>query len=373
VSLPDRAFQSVFSRLFVYNVLFEDAEVDERYLGVGEDSSVLSITGAGCGVAGLLSRNPRRIDAVDINPHHLALTALKVTAARHVDCYGTFYDLLGRGWHPSGDRVVERLMPHYPEQLARLGAQHGRRTRKGLYRTGVTSRMLGALRRRLGSDAAWVQRVSTMPLEQRRMAVRQLVEPVRRSRVARTVLRSPVQLLALGVNFTQRDRIVQTEGQDMVEFFVTYLERAIGTDLATNWFVWLAAAGHFNHEHPDAVPPYLRRDRWARSREATTEVAFHHRNLFDVLAAAGPGTWSHYTLCDAVDWMPLPVQQRLFAEIRRTARPGATVLMRTVEDHDVVGAAGADRFLTRMPCSDAAAGEDRTRQYRRVDFYQVAA
>ena len=98
-NIRDTVFQNVFQNLFVYNILFEDTEVDEKYLGVDDTSSVFSITGAGCGVAGLLSKNPRRIDAIDINKHHLALCCLKITAARYLQPYSLFYDLCGRGWN----------------------------------------------------------------------------------------------------------------------------------------------------------------------------------------------------------------------------------------------------------------------------------
>ncbi|MEM7676031.1 MAG: DUF3419 family protein, partial [Myxococcota bacterium] len=82
--LRDIAFQRMFSGLFVYNILFEDSELDDRFLEIDERSDVLSITGAGCGVATMVSRQPRTIDAVDINKHHLALSALKITAAQRL-------------------------------------------------------------------------------------------------------------------------------------------------------------------------------------------------------------------------------------------------------------------------------------------------
>ena len=30
----------------------------------------------------------------------------------------------------------------------------------------------------------------------------------------------------------------------------------------------------------------------------------HHTNIFEVMGNADEGTWTHYTLCDAIDWMP---------------------------------------------------------------------
>ena len=48
--LRDRVFLSLFSRLFVFTVQFEDAEIEERYFGLGPDSRVLAVSAAGCGV-----------------------------------------------------------------------------------------------------------------------------------------------------------------------------------------------------------------------------------------------------------------------------------------------------------------------------------
>ena len=119
VQLRDNAFQKAFSRLFVYNILFEDSEVDERFLGVNEDSSVLGISGAGCGMAGLISGRPRRVDTVDINRHHLALTALKVTAAQRMRSYSEFYDLFGRGWSVAPKQAIPQLTDHLPRWIQR--------------------------------------------------------------------------------------------------------------------------------------------------------------------------------------------------------------------------------------------------------------
>lgn len=370
MGVRDRAFQTVFAKTFVYNILFEDAEVDEQWLGVDADSTVLSITGAGCGVAGLVSRRPRRIDAVDINRHHLALTALKCAGAQQMEDHGDFYDLFGRGWSPEPAARIEALTRSLPPWIAAYWRRHGDRFERSVYLRGLTATMLADLRRRAGIGVEWTRELVGMSVEER---IRVLHRTLARldNPWLRALLDSPLQLVALGINFQQRDRLVSTERQTMADFFVTHLTRVMHTDLTRNWFFWYAAAGQFDHQTPDAVPPYLRRDRWERSVGAPTDIRYRHGDLFALLAEHGPETWSHYTLCDAVDWMPPAVQERLFAEIRRTARPGATVLLRSVDVDDPVVSTRADLFLERLPCSDAATLADRTRQYRQVNFYRV--
>jgi S-adenosylmethionine-diacylglycerol 3-amino-3-carboxypropyl transferase len=370
--IRDRAFQGIFARTFVYNILFEDAEVDEQWLGIDEDATVLSITGAGCGVAGLLSRRPRQIDAVDLNRHHLALAALKCTAAVHTTSYGDFYDLLGRGWSPDPQQRLRALTASLPPWLAAYWRGHSRRFDRSLYLHGLTADLLARVRRNAGITVEWARAMAGLSVEQRVDRLRQTLAPLD-TRRTRALLGSPLTLVALGINDTQRDRLVRTESRGIVDFFVEHLTRVMHTDLATNWFFWWAAAGQFDHDNPLAVPPYLRRDRWEQSRGAPTRIRYRHTNVFAALADAGPATWSHYTLCDAPDWMPLERQRTLFREIRRTGRPGAIVLLRSVDADDPVERAGAGRWLEKLPCSDDATAADRSRQYRQVNLYRLSA
>jgi S-adenosylmethionine-diacylglycerol 3-amino-3-carboxypropyl transferase len=372
VALRDRLFQSTFSKLFVYNILWEDSEVDERFLGIDERSSVLSITGAGCTVAGMLSRRPVCIDAVDINPHHLALTALKVNAAVRSPTYHEFYDLFGRGWSPDPEVMVPRLAEGLPDWMQRYWKRHWARFATTMLHKGLTARMLHMLRREIGVDGAWLREMIPLSTEDRSRAIEERIAPVLARPHFKAFLKSPIQLVSLGINFQQRDRLVEAEGMEMIDYFVAHIKRVASTDLATNWFGWYVVAGHYDHDNPDAVPPYLRRDRYERSHNAPTAVRYHKHNLFDVMAQAGAGTWSHYTLCDAPDWLPDEVQRRLLEEIRRTSRDGAIVLARSVEGACMVERTGMDKHLRRLDeISDAATAQDRSRQYRRVNFYRV--
>ena len=371
--LRDIAFQRIFTGLFVYNILFEDSELDDRFLKIDESSDVLSITGAGCGVATMVSRQPRRLDAVDINKHHLALSALKITAAQRLDDYETFYSLLGRGMHPDPKATVGKVADHMPAWMQRYWAKHWPRFQRSLYLEGLTSKMLVAMRRMTGVDASWLVGLLDQPVEVRQQAIDDAITPVLRRPLVKMLMQSPLQLLALGVNYEQRNRILENEPDDtIVDFFISHLKRLAATDLATNWFVWWAIAGAFNHERPDAVPPYLRKERHDVSYGAPTQVNFHRGNIFHRLEAAGSNTWSHYTLCDAPDWMPEKVQQNLLDEIFRTSRDGAIVLARSVQEESFIDRLdGRKRFHLMEEASNVSTLEDRSRQYRRVDFYRV--
>ncbi|GAB4199705.1 MAG: hypothetical protein OHK0013_10060 [Sandaracinaceae bacterium] len=122
------------------------------------------------------------------------------------------------------------------------------------------------------------------------------------------------------------------------------------------------------------MPPFLRRDRHARAQGAPTRVRYHRRSVFRMLDDAPARTYTHFTFCDAPDWLDAQGQRRLLEGVLRTAKDGAIVLTRSVEHTCIVERAGLDKRLVRLDdVSMRATLRDRTRQYRCVDVYQVMA
>ncbi|MEO1269252.1 MAG: DUF3419 family protein [Myxococcota bacterium] len=370
--LRDLTFQRAFSKLFVYNILYEDAEVDERYLNIDEDSRVLSISGAGCGVAGMVSRRPRSLDVVDINGHHLALSALKITAAQRLTSYDTFYQLLGHGRVAKPWKVIKPLTAYMPRWVSSYWRRHRDRFRENFYEKGLTASTIKIIRKMVGSDVHLMHMLMGQDEESRVRTIDAVIAPVFDRPYVKAFVSSPIQLVSLGVNYSQRDRMLEAEEQSsMVGFILHHMRRMADTNLDTNWFAWMGIVGHFNHGHPEAVPPYLRSDRHATSLHAPTRVSYHRRNIFNLLDNAGANTWSHYTLCDMPDWLPEPTQRHLLDRILRTSTDGAIMLYRTVEDDCLADRHGLTHHFQRLDISDLASAQDRSRQYRHVHFYRV--
>jgi S-adenosylmethionine-diacylglycerol 3-amino-3-carboxypropyl transferase len=370
--LRDRTFAHVFSNIFVYSILYEDSEVDERFLEIGRDSTILGISGAGCRIAGHVSQHPRSIDAVDINRHHLALTALKVSAVRHVRqpeaLHTVFGDVPGRDPRPLIGQAIDPL----PGWIRAYWRARAGSLRHGVLGRGLTAQLLSWLRFLSGIDEKMFRTLIAKPVAERLEMLNALFEPLFYRKDVATLLRSPLCLLALGVNYAQRDRMLSTEQVDIIGFLMQHIRRVGATDLARNWFGWFAFTGRFNAEDQEALPPYLRRDRHERSLDSPTRVHYHHRNVFDLLDDGAPRTWSHYVLCDALDWMAEPVQRRLLQSILRTSRDGGVLQYRSVEPHSIVQRLGLERHFQRMEAvSQEATVLDRTCQYRSVNLYRI--
>lgn len=302
------------------------------------------------------------------------MAGLKLAASKRIRSYTDFYDLLGRGFHPEAETLLGDLTPDLPEWVLADWRRRLAVFRGNLYRRGLCARVFELLRGMAGVDGRWLRDLARRPVEARQEAIDRQIVPVLRSPAVARWIQSLGQLLALGINYAQQDRLLRTWGTDMIGFVEGHLKRVASTDLTTNWFAWLAIAGHLHHEVEAAVPPYLRRESHRRSTSADTRIQLRHQNLLEVVDRAPAGSWSHFLLCDAVDWMPTPVQRRLFDGMARAGRPGARVLVRSVEATPVVSRLGLDRRFRRLDqASDHATARDRTRQYTRVDVYELVA
>jgi S-adenosylmethionine-diacylglycerol 3-amino-3-carboxypropyl transferase len=363
----------VFSRLFVFTILFEDTEVEERFFGVDERSRVLGVSAAGCGMAGLLARRPATIDAVDSNRHHLALAALKMSAAQRLESYGDLMALFGEGRHPDAKTLVTRLAAPLPDWIRAYWARHYRIFSKGLYDHGLLATSMRLMRGRLGVDETWFRQLATLPTTERQQEATRVYRRLLEQPLVAALTRSPLQLLAQGINFQQRDRNLRTTGSnDMRDVVLRFVARAVDTDLSRNWILWHCLLGRFNVEDQDALPHYLRRDHHARSVGAPTEATFHRASFVDVLAAAPARRWTHYNFSDALDWMDDGGQRMVLGEVLRTSVDGALLLNRSVDRDGLIARHGLERHFQRLPqASDAATQMERSKLYERLDIYRI--
>lgn len=369
----DRVFGSLFSRILVYTILFEDNERDLEFLALDGDSRVFTVGGAGCGVAAMLAYSPALIDVVDFNQKHLAVTALKVNAARGLASYDELHQLLGRGLHPRPRRTVQRLTRDLPPELAQFWAGGWKMFRKGFYSHGLYSRNLNIVRPFWPLTPEYLRELNAKPADERSSEVFELLSRSMQGPVLGALIRSPLSILAAGINYTQRERNLRAVGSDdVVDGVVEFASRVARTDLEENWIAWHIVTGSFNHESPGALPLYLRREFHDRTLHAATEVCYSHAILFDRLRDGGENRWSHFCLSDVVDWINEEGRVALFDAVHRAAIPGARVVCRTVEESTIVDELGfGDRFRLVEPFSTNASLAERSCLYRRVNCFEV--
>ena len=106
-----------FNNKYIYAFTWEDSRVDHRLLKIGCDDVILCITSAGDNLLDyLISSNPRRIHAVDLNPNQNHLLELKVAAFQALT-YIDFWKLFGEGKHTEfRGLLIHKLSPYMSSQ-----------------------------------------------------------------------------------------------------------------------------------------------------------------------------------------------------------------------------------------------------------------
>ncbi len=343
--------ERVFARMFeglVYAQIWEDPDVDTEALAIGPASRVVAIASGGCNVMSYLVAGPLRLDAVDLNPAHVALLKLKLAAAAHLPHYEAFRAFFADADSTGNLQLYRRFVaPHLePEVRGYWEGRNlsGRRRigmfRRNLYTHGLLGRtiQLGHLVCRLHGKRPQRVLEARDLAEQRRLFEDELA-PVFDSPFVRRLADLPAAYFGLGIPPAQFDALKADAGGSLVGLVRSRVERlACDFPIQSNWFAWQA----FGRRYPGdqrGLPPYLRPESFELLRARAGRVSISQATLTDHLARQDAQSMDGYVLLDAQDWMSRSQLSALWQQVNRTARPGARVIFRT---------AGAESILPGM-------------------------
>jgi S-adenosylmethionine-diacylglycerol 3-amino-3-carboxypropyl transferase len=353
----ERLFTMMFKG-FVYNQIWEDPEVDMEALALQPHHTLITIASGGCNVLNYLAANPKRIIAVDLNPNHVALTRLKLSALANLPSYEDFFSFFGTANSKANRKAFDNFLSTRLDPVTRRYWEkqiplHGRRINmfaRNLYKYGLLGRFIGVLHavaRLHGKKLNDIVEART-PAEQRR-AYEKTIAPLFEYKSIKLLSKSPVSLYALGIPPAQYDELVASSSDgDPIAVLRQRVEKlACDFPINENYFAWQAFTRGYDTENRSAVPAYLQNDTYDVIRTRTDKVEVHHASLIDFLKAQKPNSIHRYVLLDAQDWMTPDVMAQLWEQIDRTADTrDARVIFRT---------AGEDSPLPRKLPADLLA------------------
>ncbi|HTP75977.1 MAG TPA: DUF3419 family protein [Rhizomicrobium sp.] len=333
----ERLFTLMFQG-FVYNQIWEDPDVDLAALELKPHHRLLTIASGGCNVLNYLAANPAKIIAVDLNPNHVALTKLKLSALQNLPSYEEFFRFFGQANDRANrtaydDFLSKRLDRETRQYWDKQIPLRGRRINmfaRNLYRYGLLGRFIGVLHTVAKLHGKKLEPIlaARTPAEQRRMFERHIA-PLFDYKSIRMLSKSPVSLYALGIPPAQYDELVAAG--DPIAVLRERVERlACDFPIHENYFAWQAFGRGYDLENRTAVPAYLQADTYEVIRTRTDKVEVHHASLTEFLAAQPANSMHRYVLLDAQDWMNSEQITALWREIDRTADTrDARVIFRT--------------------------------------------
>jgi S-adenosylmethionine-diacylglycerol 3-amino-3-carboxypropyl transferase len=121
------------------------------------------------------------------------------------------------------------------------------------------------------------------------------------------------------------------------------------------------------------LPPYLQAANHEAVRARADRVDVRHANFTDFLREQPDASADRYILLDAQDWMDDEQLNALWAQITRTAKPGARVLFRTAGEPSILPGRVVDTVLDRWAYQAEASldytARDRSAIYGGVHLY----
>ncbi|TDH35833.1 DUF3419 family protein [Pseudohoeflea suaedae] len=334
----EHLFSAAFRGL-VYPQIWEDPVVDMEALALKPTDDVIAIASGSCNVMSYLTADPASITAVDLSPAHVALGRLKIAAARHLPDQKSFENFFRHGNLKSNTRLYDRYLRDRLDSQTRaywdgrdaLGRRRITRFTRGFHQAGLLGRFIGAahlVAKLYGVDPR--ELLNATSIEEQRAFFETRIAPIFDSRSFRHLTSLKASLFGLGIPPAQYEALAGDEAGNMTRALKIRTERlACGFDLRENYFAWQAFGRGYGPGAAASLPPYLRRDCFETVRRNAPRLTIENESLTELLRNKPDGSLDAYVLLDAQDWMTGLQLSELWAQITRTARPGARVIYRT--------------------------------------------
>jgi len=318
----------VFSGI-VFNMSWEDPEMDRQALEVGPDDVVVSITSAGCNPLNFLCHAPRQLICIDGNPAQNAILELKLAAIDTLD-HATFFDIFAARRPQVVTRVYRRhLRPRLSDRARAFWDRNLWMVHKGLYnygKMGLAARLVRFLLPRLGIPRWRIDQFFDLrSLDEQRRWYQKYVAPRLWGPVAHRLCKSRWFMYLCGVHPRQFELV---DGRhDMYAYVRERIEYALTrVPVYDNYFLSVTVTGRFRGLR---VPPYLLPENFETLRACSDRVRIVNGWLGPYLDTLPPGSVTRFNLLDIFDWMTPELFEQTLRSVLRAAAPGARLIYRS--------------------------------------------
>ncbi|MBW3575228.1 MAG: BtaA family protein [Actinobacteria bacterium] len=316
-------------RLFFAQVR-EDPVLEIDALEAGPHDTVVVVSSGGCTALSLLASGAGRVVAVDLNRAQNHLVELKLAAVTnlHADVAVRF---LG-GWPAPG---TERWS-HYqgirtsltPGARAYWDARR-RSVEKGVLGVGVSERFIGvvmaALRLGIHPPSRVRRLLACATLDEQRRFYDTEWDTWRWRLLFRVLLNRAVFRHTYDDSFFRH-----VDNPSFPRHFMALAEHTLTqVPVTTNYFVHHMLTGSYPRGVPGGLPPYLDDRAWAPGLDhAAARLTLVDGAFVDLLRSWPDASVDGFALSNICEWLDAEQIDELFAEVVRTAAPGARLVFR---------------------------------------------
>jgi S-adenosylmethionine-diacylglycerol 3-amino-3-carboxypropyl transferase len=355
------------------NLLFgsswEDPESDQRALAIKPGETLMTVTSGGCNTLTLLLEDPGKIYAVDINPSQSYLLELKRAAVRQL----SYEDLRAfLGFAPSVNRIAtfHAISGELSENAQRYWRSNEVALRRGVIHAGKYESFVrlfsGVVRTIQGRRRIEALFSCGSVTEQQRYFDRKWNTPQWRLLFKVLVSKRILAKRGLTTDYFKFDDGSASFSESMFR----RSRRAIcDIPVRSNYFLAQYFQGRYRSE--DAVPAYLRRENLATVKQRLDRIEIVIAPAQEWMSQQTAGSIDAFSLSNICELMSPDETARLFAEVARTASPGARVCFRNLIIPRSVPDALASEIKLQEALSEDLLSRDRSFVYSRVQAYVV--
>jgi S-adenosylmethionine-diacylglycerol 3-amino-3-carboxypropyl transferase len=313
----------------LYANCWEDPQLDRAAFGIDQDDVVLSITSGGCNVLTFLLDDPRKVIALDVNPHQGYLLELKVAAFRTLS-YRRNLEFFGV--RPCSTRVEcyrQKLRPLLSCGAARFWDGHPGKIARGIIHAGRYERYMRLLRKTVVAGFG------------KRRLIKRMFEadgPAAREKLYREKWQGVRWRLLTGVMLSRWLNSLLFD-----KAFFAYLDRdfSFGRHFAAkaehalvrlpmkeNYFLSYILLGRFYAEA--FLPVYLRPENFRAIRDRLDRVEIVTDSCEHFFASLEDSTISKFNFSNIFEWMSPAAFENLLRETVRVARDKALLTYRNL-------------------------------------------
>jgi S-adenosylmethionine-diacylglycerol 3-amino-3-carboxypropyl transferase len=348
-----------FRSLLRYGQCWEDADVLLEALDVRRGHTCLSIASAGDNTLSLLSREPARVIAIDLNPAQIAALELRVAAYKSLS-HAELLELLGS--RPSRQRGAL-----YARCRTALSAQARAfwDARPAAVHTGI-----GAA----GKFEAYLRlfRTAVLPLVHRRSTVSSLLEPRSReerrlfyderwdTRAWRLLFRAFFSQPVLG-RLGRDPSFFRYSNGSVAEHLSGRARHALAElDPSKNPYVWWILTG----QHADTLPHALRPENFETIRANLDRLEWHCKPIEELTASDVGAPIDRANVSDIFEYLSPENTRAVLARVVELSRPGARIAYWNMIVHRRGAEYLPDRLRPLRALSERLFAEDKAFFYR---------
>lgn len=337
IDMPVREGRSLMERVvfhgIVFNMSWEDPEMDRRALQVGPGDTVVSISSAGCNPLNFLCQNPDRLISIDGNRAQNAVVELKLAGIETLD-HAMFFDIFAARNPAVVTKVYRnRLRPHLSAWSQKFWDQNLWMVYRGLYgfgKMGMAARVVRFVLPQLGISRKRTEQFFRLrSLDEQADFYRRYVEPRLWGPLAKRLCKSRWFMYLCGVHPRQFELV---DGRhDIYEYVKERIEYVLTkVPIHDNYFLSVIVTGRFS---AGRVPPYLLEENFQTLRNNLDRVTIVNGWLGPYLDRLAPGSVHKFNLLDIFDWMTPELFESTLRSVLRAAAPGARLIYRSGSYH----------------------------------------